>query len=390
VSEVGTVELSLRIGPGTPPPAPGRLMRALRNVEVTQQDSAPCGFQLTFSAEIVTGEEPFSIVDDPLLAPFNRVLVRTAVDGVASTLIDGFITHQQYLPANGPPGSSFVVTGEDVSVKLDMVDWSREFPAFPDAMTAEEILAPWAVLLGLLPEVVPTPTSLVPVQSVPQQAETDRALLLRLAQQNGYIFYVRPGEEPFTNVAYWGPPQREEAPGALLDVAVGAASSVDSMQAQYNALAPVTYFGYAIETLIEPFLPVPILTIDSSRTPPLSSEPALTIDNLASLSTRHELWRQDQLDPITANLRAQALTDISTDGVVQASCEVSVARLGKVIAAPGMVGVRGVGHAYDGLYYLKSATHRIGLGHDQGWDYTQQLTMTREGVGATTSTMSSG
>jgi hypothetical protein len=364
-------------------------MRALRNVEVTQQDSAPCGFQLTFAAEIVSGAEQFAIVDDPLLAPFSRVLVRTAVDGIAQTLIDGFITHHQYLPANGPQGSTFLVTGEDVSVKLDLVDWSREFPAFPDAMTAEEILAPWALILGLLPEVIPTATSLVPVQSVPQQAETDRALLQRLAQQNGYVFYVTPADEPFTNVAYWGPPKRSGSPQGLIDVALGAGSRVDAMQAQYDALAPVTYFGYTIETLIEPFLPVPILTMESTRTPPLAARPALSADGLLSLTGRHHLWREDQLDPITANLRAQALTDVSTDAVVQASCEVSVARLGRILAAPGLVGVRGVGEAYDGLYYLKAATHRIGLGHDASWDYTQQLTMTREGVGTTITTMQS-
>lgn len=390
MSAIGSVQLGLRIGSGTPGPAPGRLMRALRNVEVTQQDSAPCGFQLTFSAEAAAEGEQLAIADDPLLAPFNRVLVRTAVDGVAQTLIDGYITHQQHLPANGPQGSTFLVTGEDVSVKLDLVDYSREFPAFTDAMTAEEILLPWAAILGLVPEVIPTPTSLVPVQSVPQQTETDRALLARLARQNGYVFYVTPGEEPFTNVAYWGPPPRGGAPQGLLDVAVGAASTVDSLQARYDALAPVTYFGYVIETLVEPFLPVPVLTLQSTRTPSLAAKPALTAEDFLSLTGRHELWREDQLDPVTANVRAQALTDVSTDAVVQAECEVSVTRLGRILAAPGVVGVRGAGEAYDGLYYLKSATHRIGLGHDAGWDYTQQLTMTREGTGTTTTTLRGG
>lgn len=384
---IGRVELSLRIGPDTPDVAPPRLMRALRNVEVTQNDSAPCGFQLTFAAEAA---DNFAVASDPLLAPFNRVLLRVAVDGVPQTIMDGFITHQQHMPANGPQGSTFVVTGEDVSVKLDLIDWSREFPALPDAATVELILAPWVLLLGLDPQVMPTLTSLVPVEYVPQQAETDRALLQRLAQQNANVFYVTPGDDLFTNVAYWGPPPRDAEPQALLDVAVGSASTVDALQAQYDQLAPVTYFGAVMQTFIEPFIPIPVVTFGSTRTPQFATAPALDPDNVISLTGKHELWRQDDLDPITANLRAQAMTDASTDAVVQASCEVSVSRLGTVVTAPGVVGVRGTGQAYDGLYYLKSATHKIGLTTGAGWDYTQALTLTREGVGTTTQTLEVG
>lgn len=383
---VPKIELGVRIGQGFPGPAPAYLMRALRKIEVTQQDSAPCGFQLTFLAEIASAGSVFQIVADPLLSPFNRVLLRVAVGGVATTLIDGFITHHQYVPSNGPDDSQFVVTGEDLSVMMDLVDYSREFPAMPDAAMVELVLAPW-LALGIVPSVIPSATSLVPVDYVPQQAETDRALLHRLAQANGNVFYVSPTGVPYVNTAYWGPPPRFMPPSAVIDVAVGAANTVDSFTAEYNALAPETYFGESTETLIEPYEPVPIATFVSTRFPPLAAEPALIANPLFS---RHILWRDDQLDPVSALLQAQSRTDVSTDEVVTVNTSFHPAVLGSVVNAPGVVGVRGTGQSYDGLYYLKSATHEMSLLADAGWDYTQQLTLAREGTGSTTNVLVAG
>lgn len=380
MTTVPKIELGVRIGQGFPGPAPAYLMRALRKVEVTQQDSAPCGFQLTFLTEIASAGSVFQLVSDPLLAPFNRVLLRVTAGSAPTTLIDGFITHHQYMPANGPDDSQFVVTGEDISVMMDLVDYSREFPALADAATVELVLAPW-LALGIVPSVIPSPTSIVPVDYVPQQSETDRALLQRLAQSNGNVFYVSPTEVPYVNEAYWGPPPRFLPPSALINVAVGAGNTADSFSAQYNALAPQTFFGESTETLIEPYEPVPIATFESTRIPPLAAQPALTQNPLFS---RHILWRDDQLDPVSALLQAQSRTDVSTDEVVTVNCALHPAVLGMVVNAPGVVGVRGTGQAYDGLYYLKSATHEISLLADTGWDYAQQLTLTREGTGTTT------
>lgn len=380
------IELALRVGEGTPDPAPAELMRALRKVEVTQKDEAPSGFQLSFLAEPMEGQSDFTAVGDALLRPFNRVLIRVSADGVATTLIDGFITHQQYMPTNGPGDSMFVVTGDDVSVKMDLFDLSREFPSFADYMTVQEVLAPYE-LLGISADVALSATSLVPLDYVPQQDGTDRCVLQQLAQQNGYRFYVTPDDELFQNTAYWGPPKRGGSPSAVLDVAVGAGSTVDSVQAEYDALAPVTYYGLAVETWIPPYLPLPILTTEGGRSPALATRPALGPATFLGLDVKHNLWREDQYDPVRANIKAQAMTDASTDNVVTLSCDVSPVRVGTVVTAPSVVGVRGTGDSYDGLYYLKSATHKIDLLHDEQWSYTESLVMTREGVGTTTQTL---
>jgi hypothetical protein len=186
------------------------------------------------------------------------------------------------------------------------------------------------------------------------------------------------------NVGYWGPPPRMLPPLAVLDVAVGAGNDVDRFQAEYDALKPVTIAGLVMQAEIPPYEPVPVVTLIGERLPPLATDPALKPGDDLLLMGRRELWQRDDLDPLTAAIQAQAETDLSTDEVVTATVDVTTSRVGTVVQAPGVVGIRGAGLDYDGLYYLKSATHRISLFSDEQYDYTQSLTLTREGVGTTT------
>jgi hypothetical protein len=65
------------------------------------------------------------------------------------------------------------------------------------------------------------------------------------------------------------------------------------------------------------------------------------------------------------------------DRVVTARGELNVLRYGDLLQAHELVGVRGAGYSYDGLYYVQSVTHMISRG-----TYAQRFTLTREGVGA--------
>ena len=66
------------------------------------------------------------------------------------------------------------------------------------------------------------------------------------------------------------------------------------------------------------------------------------------------------------------------------TCEGSldVTRYRGILKARGLVGVRGVGPAFDGLYYVKSVTHKIKRG-----EYKQNFTLTRNGLVSTVPTV---
>jgi hypothetical protein len=52
-----------------------------------------------------------------------------------------------------------------------------------------------------------------------------------------------------------------------------------------------------------------------------------------------------------------------------------VLRYGRMLKARGLVGVRGAGSSYDGLYFVKSVTHQIKPG-----EYKQSFQLAREGL----------
>ena len=52
-----------------------------------------------------------------------------------------------------------------------------------------------------------------------------------------------------------------------------------------------------------------------------------------------------------------------------------VLRYGRVLRSRMMVGVRGAGVAYDGMYYVNSVTHSLKKGQ-----YKQNFTLSRDGL----------
>jgi len=58
--------------------------------------------------------------------------------------------------------------------------------------------------------------------------------------------------------------------------------------------------------------------------------------------------------------------------VITASGSLDVLRYGRPLRARGLVGVRGAGFAYDGLYFVKSVTHSLKRG-----EYKQNFNLTR-------------
>jgi hypothetical protein len=61
--------------------------------------------------------------------------------------------------------------------------------------------------------------------------------------------------------------------------------------------------------------------------------------------------------------------------VVQASGSLDVVRYGKVLKSRGLVGVRGAGLAFDGMYFVKEVTHNIKRG-----EYKQSFKLTRNAL----------
>ena len=190
------VQLLLLIGKTVPIPAPNELIQALETVEVTQNDEGRSGFQITFRA----GRAGFrDSLDDRLLQtsrlnPLNRVIIAMIFGVVPQVVFDGIITHRQFSPGAQIGGSTLTVTGEDVSILMDLEEQIREHPAQNEVVIANKLIVSYAQY-GLV--AVGDPAAQLslcpnPVQRVPVQHATDLEYLNQLAELVAYVFYVIP------------------------------------------------------------------------------------------------------------------------------------------------------------------------------------------------------
>ena len=373
MSLLGT-RLTLLIGATVPLPAPPRLVEAVDGVTVTHSDEGRSGFEIRLRAgRGATDVLDYGLLADPLLRPCNRVVLVVTFGAVPRVLMDGIITNQQ-LAAGGAPGTgTLTLTGEDVSLMMDLDERSVEHPAQPEAAIAAKIIASYAQY-GLIPVVVPPPTLDVPLPTdrVPVQQGTDLEYLQAMARRYAYVFYVEPGPAPGTNTAYWGPPVRVGLPQRALSVGLGPDTNVTGgVDFRYDGLAPATLKGQVQDRRTN--RTAPVQTPVSTRVP-LSTQPAWATQRCV----RTEQFRQSGLDTAQAYARAQARADASVDRTVTATGTLDAGRYESLLRPRALVGLRGAGYSYDGLYYVRRVSHALRPG-----SYTQSFTLARDGLGAT-------
>jgi len=371
MSPLGT-HLTLLIGPSVPLPAPADMAEALESVEVTHSDAGRSGFQISFqTGRGRTDLLDYPLLSNPLLRPFNRVVLLVTFGAVPQVLMDGIIADQQLTPGNEPGAARLTVTGEDVSLMMDLEEKAAEHPAQPELVIALKIIAGYA-RYGLIPMTIPPPSVDIPLptERTPVQQGTDLQYLREMAERFGYVFYITPGPAPLTNTAYWGPPVRLGIPQRAISINMGPNSNAEIPSFRYDSLAPAFVSGQVQDRLTNQSLPVQ--TFASTRAP-LAGQPAWATQS----QVRSRRFRQSGLNTMQAFTRAQAQSDASTDRTVEVTGELDAARYEGLLQPRALVGVRGAGYSHDGFYYVKQVTHHIRKGA-----YRQRFTLTREGLGA--------
>jgi hypothetical protein len=351
-------------------------MEAFLSAEVTPSDQGPTGFQLTFSVgRSGTVDLPdYSLLKSTKLEPFSRVILTVRFGIMEEVLVDGYVTDQQLNPGNEPGTSTLTLTGEDVSVKMDLQESTH---SYPDRGSYAEIVKE---VIRRYRDLFPEPLWEVhKAQEAPRNQRegtehqptnyTDREYVQALAQRNGFVFYVTPGPKVESNGIYWGPPTRREevrqkARQKALSANMGPHTNVESIDFRFNALAP-TKVTYNAEDNKDKTIDAP-----SDARLALAAKPA-------ELQRTTIFSQTGGLKPAEVGPRAQAMVDRSLDDVVTATGALDALRYGGLLKARGFVELRGVGGAYDGDYYVKSVSHSIRKG-----EFKQRFTLTREGTGA--------
>jgi hypothetical protein len=368
------VHLSLAIGPTLPLPATADIAEAVQSVSVTQNDEGRSGFQIVLQvgrsgmADLLD----YRLLQNPLLQPFNRVILTVLFNAQPQVLMDGIITTWQFAPGNQPGLGTLTLTGEDVSVMMDLKKKRANYKTMSEPLIALAIIESYPQY-GLIPDVVwPTGASQpLPTGKTPVQQASDLEYLKTLGERFGHVFYIEAGPLPLSNIAYWGPPKRSDTPQRALSVSMGPQTNVEQISFGYNGLAATV-----VDDVVQ-FKKVdcPIMTFASTRQPSLALMPAL-VTQFPNIRTTLLEQGSGALDPTEARTRAQGITDKSVDNVATAQGELDGLQYGGVLKPRAIVGVRGAGFTHDGSYYVKSVSHSISKGQ-----YKQRFSLTREGTG---------
>jgi len=188
----------------------------------------------------------------------------------------------------------------------------------------------------------------------------------RLAQECGYVFYLEPGPVPGTSKAYWGPEIRVGEPQPALAVNMDALSNVEELNFNFDKESktmPIVFFQEPMSK-VPIGIPIPDIT---PLNPPLGLIPPLPpritqLDNTA------------QMSPLSALMSGIAYAGQHSDSVFGTG-RLNVSRYGRLLKSRQLVGVRGAGLPFSGLYYVKSVTHDIKRG-----EYKQSFTLARNGL----------
>lgn len=367
----GGVNLSLMIGPAVPIPVGRDVLDALEKVEVTSAAGQVGGFQLTFKIDRDSPIAALFLLSGGAAVPLVRVVIAITINGVTEPLMDGVMTHHQLSPGSGDGKATLTITGEDLSRVMNFIDFSGlPYPAMTVDLRVLAILAKYAVF-GIIPMVIPSVFVDVPnpLERIPRQNGTDLAYVRELAESVGYVFYVEPGPLPGMSRAYWGPDIKVGPVQPALHINADVQTNVETINFSFDDRQAELPVVYVQNSLTKVPIPIPIPDV-SLINPPLGLVPPIP----KRITPINDLGKANPVQALLFGLarRSQMSEAVSATGELDAS------RYGAALKPRRLVGLRGAGTLFDGLYYVKSVSTTLERG-----TFKQRFTLTRNGLVST-------
>ena len=362
------MHLTLMIGPVVPIPVSQEVLDALTDVQViTSTDERESGFELTFTLSTQSPLQTIFLLSGGAPIPLIRVIITVTINGTPEVLMDGVMTQHEIQPGTDASHATLIVKGKDLTAVMDYIEFKIPYPAMPAEARVAAMLAKY-IMFGIIPMIIPSILIDVPIPvfRIPSQRGTDLNYIKWLARRVGYVFYLDPGPAVGSSTAYWGPEIKVGVPQPALNINMDAHTNVESLNFTFDTeerMLPVIFI-YNEET--KAIIPIPVPDI-TPLNPPLGLIPPIP-------KGIKPIWGMAKYTPIQAALIGLAKAAKSSDAV-KGTGSLDVLRYGRVLRARKLVGVRGVGTAFDGLYYVSSVTHKIKRG-----EYKQDFSLTRNGL----------
>ena len=209
----------------------------------------------------------------------------------------------------------------------------------------------------------------IPIERIPRHQGTDYAYIKALAHEVGYVFYIDPGPVPGMSKAYWGPEIQVGAPQPALNVDLdGPHTNVEEPLAsrfdKEKKELPVVFIQEPIEQGADP-------DPDPGHH---AAQPAAR-RRAAAAAEDHVPQRHREPEPARRRRCAGSRTPASTRTRCSARARSTSRATATCCKSRQLVGVRGAGEAFDGLYYVTTVTTTIKRG-----EYKQTFSLARNGL----------
>jgi len=366
------VYISILIGKTVPKPIDLDLSFLLRDLEVISSDEGPTGLQMSFDSSL--SDDPKSatkLLVSKDLQPFNRIVVSSVFQAKPVPIFDGFITQQHLSAGQETVPTEVTITAEDASVMMDLEEVITEHPAQDEPTIVTKLIAKYAKY-GLIPKVKRPGSASAPLPKdrVPVQIGTDLQYINRLAGKFGYVFYIDPGPIPMQSMAVWGPPDLKGKPQKAITINMGSFDNASDVSFTYDALRATEVTGQIQDAKTNQIKKV------SVRKPDTTSLAKKTAFSLQKSNLRKTLF-----PPIgghtfaQAKAQAQGMVNQRALDVVTAKGTLNSLEYSGILKARQLVGMRGAGTAYDGIYYVRKVSHNVTEG-----EYVQSFELIRDGL----------
>jgi len=363
------INLTLMIGPAVPVPVSQDILEALTSIEVNSYSgSQQSGFELNFTLSKRSPLHTLFLLTGGAGIPFVRVVIMVTMNGTPEVLMDGVMTHHQVRPGSAGGEATLTVQGKDLTALMTLFDFSGlPFPAMPFFTRVLLILAKYAAF-GIIPKVIPSILEdlPIPIERIPRQQGTDLWYIQLLAGAAGYVFFLEPGPAPGINVAYWGPELKVGVPQPALNIDMDAHTNVESLSFSFDKEKKEIPVVFIHERFSKALIPIPIPDI-TPLNPPLGLVPPIPVKITYLEDTAG-------MPPLRAALHGLAYASQHADAV-SGTGTLDVLRYGRILKSRRLVGVRGAGAAFNGLYYVTKVTHSIKRG-----EYKQNFELSRNGL----------
>lgn len=312
-------------------------------VEVEERMGRVTTYKLHYAAEIREGDLPLLV--DGRLDAGSEISILVPDSHGRQCLVKGPVIGQSISLQHGGAGSTLLVHGADTTISMDRQAKSQVWAGLTDSDAVTSILGNY----GFTPDVESTTAGHFEEKHTLIQRATDLNFVQQLARRNGFLFWVT-CDELGLETAHFKRPVLDDVSDVQLIINLDS-PNIQELRIDWDVERP---------TIVE------ALQMD------LNSKVDI---NGGVMATPLSVLGDLDLSAITGDTRSQYLTAPSDDAgdltsrgegalidagwFVRASCQASLAILGRLVRAHTVVNLRGAGSRHSGNYFVASVRHSI-------------------------------